>query len=134
MSNLIQTVEELYAAFGRGDIATILAALADDVVWEVEGPAEISFAGIRHGIQETKGFFQAIANDHADPKLTITEFFSSPDAVASFGRYECTLKKTGKRVSTPVAHYFKFRDGKVIRFVDHINTAAFLEAARTATA
>jgi len=32
-------------------------------------------------------------------------------------------------VDYPAAHLFKFRDGKIIRLVDHINTAAFLEAA-----
>jgi ketosteroid isomerase-like protein len=31
MSDLIGTVKGFYAAFGRGDIATILASVADDV-------------------------------------------------------------------------------------------------------
>src|SRR3979411_987809 len=126
MSDLIKTVQDLYAAFGRGDVATIISSRAPDVSWEVEAPAEISIAGIRKGPEAVKGFFQAIANDHADPKLTITEYFSSAGAVDNFALYQCTLKKTGKRVDTPAAHLFKFRDGKVVRFVDHINTAAFV--------
>ena len=134
MSDLIQTVKDLYAAFGRGDVATILASLSTDVSWEMEAPAELSFAGIRKGPEAVKGFFQAIASDHADPKLEITEYLSSADAVATFGRYKCTLKKTGKPVDSPVAHLVKFRGGKVVRFVDHINTAAFVEAARGAAA
>src|SRR6185503_17935484 len=99
--------------------------------WEVEAPAEISFAGIRKGPEAVKAFFQAIGNDHADPKLEITEYFNSADAVATFGRYRCTLKKTGKHVDSPVAHLFKFRDGKIVRFVDHINTAAFVDAGKS---
>lgn len=31
MSDLIQTVKDLYAAFGRGDVATILNQLSPDV-------------------------------------------------------------------------------------------------------
>lgn len=81
-----------------------------------------------------KGFFQAIASDHGDPKLVTTEYLSSTDSVATFGRYQCTLKKTGKRVDSPVAHLFKFRDGKIIRFVDHVNTAAFLEVGQSSAA
>jgi ketosteroid isomerase-like protein len=131
MSDHIQTIKDLYAAFGRGDVGTILSNLSSDVSWEVEGPSEISFAGIRKGPDAVKAFFQAIANDHADPKLEVTEYLSSPDTVATFGRYKCTLKKTGKRVDSPIAHLFKFRDGKIVRFVDHINTAAFLEAAQS---
>jgi hypothetical protein len=134
MSDHIQTIKDLYAAFGRGDAAAILAQLSPDVSWEVEGPTEISFAGIRKGPEAVKGFFQAISNDHADPKLEITEYFGSADGVATFGRYKCTLKNTGKRVDSPVAHLFKFRDGKIVRFVDHINTAAFLEASRSSAA
>ena len=134
MSDLIQKVKDAYAAFGRGDVATILSMLAPDVSWELEAPAEVSFAGIRKGPEGVKGFFQAIANDHADPKLEITEYFSSADGVATFGRYKCTLKKTGKRLDSPVAHLFKFRDGKIVRFVDHTDTAAYLEASRSSAA
>jgi len=134
MSDLIQTVKEAYAAFGRGDVATILSMLAPDVSWELEAPAEVSIAGIRKGPEAVKGFFQAIANDHADPKLEITEYFSSADGVATFGRYKCTLKKTGKRLDSPVAHLFKFRGGKIVRFVDFTDTAAYLEASRTSAA
>ena len=134
MSDLIQSIKSVYAAFGRGEVATILSALSPDVSWEVEGPAELSFAGVRKGPEAVKGFFQAIANDHADPKLEISEYFSSADGVATFGRYKCTLKSTGKRVDTPVAHLFKFRGGKIVRFVDYLNTAAFLQAGQSSAA
>ena len=134
MSNLIQAVQDLYAAFGRGDVPTILSRLAPDVSWEAEGPAEISFTGIRRGPEAVKGFFQAIASDHADPKLQAAEYLSSADSVATFGRYSCTLKKSGRRVDSPFAHLFRFRDGKVVRFVDYLNTAAFLEAGQTRAA
>jgi len=44
-------------------VPAILARLTDDVVWETEGPAIISFTGTRHGIAETKGFFEAIGEE-----------------------------------------------------------------------
>src|SRR5437763_473048 len=100
VSDNIQTIKDLYAAFGRGDVPTILAALSPDVSWEVEAPAEISIAGIRKGPEAVKGFFQAIAADHGEPKLEIAEYLSSADAVATFGRYKCTVKKTGKYVDS----------------------------------
>jgi len=134
MSDLIQTVKDAYAAFGRGDVATILSMLAPDVSWELEAPAEISFAGIRKGPEAVKGFFQAIANDHGDLKLEINEWLSSADAVATFGRYKCTIKKTSKYVDAPVAHLFKFRDGRIVRFVDYTDTAAYLEGAQSSAA
>jgi len=139
MSNLIDKIKDIYAAFGRGDIATILASLTDDVSWEFEAPAELSWSGIRHTPQEAAGFFAGIAAEHADPKLEMTEFFSTGSdsmngAVAAFGRYQATVKATGIRVDTPVAHYFKFRDGKIARYINVVNSGAFVEAVRAAAA
>jgi uncharacterized protein len=130
MSDLIGKVKGFYAAFSRGDIATILSSVADDVSWEFEAPADLLSSGIRHSPKEVAQYFTAIAGQSIDHKLEMTEFFSSDDAVAAFGRYQGTIKATGIRVDTPLAHYFKFRDGKVIRFVQLSNTGATLEAIR----
>jgi uncharacterized protein len=111
MSN-VETVQGLYAAFGRGDLPASLGMLADDEVWESEGPAIISYSGIRHGKAEAAGFFQGLGADHADPKLTIEEYVASGDTVMTLGRYRATAKATGKVFDTPIAHYWKFRDGR----------------------
>ena len=126
MSNLIEKVKELYAAFGRGDVATIVGSMTEDVSWEFEAPAQLSWSGIRRGPQEAAGFFAGIAAEHGDPKLEMTEYFAKEDAVAAFGRYWATNKKTGQRIEVPVAHYFQFRDGKVSRYMNITNSAAFL--------
>ena len=130
MSDLISTVKGFYAAFGRGDIAAILASVAEDVSWEYEGTPEISFAGVRHSPKEVGEYFSALAAEAGDHNLEMTEFFLNGDAVAAFGRYQGIIKSSGIRVDTPLAHYFKFRDGKVIRHVQLTNTAATLEAMR----
>jgi ketosteroid isomerase-like protein len=128
MSNLTATVQELYAAFGRGDLPAILSKLADDVVWEYEAPAVIKLSGIRHGVTETRGFFEAIVAENIDPKLTITEYVESGDTVMTIGRYSATAEPSGRKFDTPIAHYWKFRDGKVIRYVGFANTGAVAEA------
>ncbi len=130
MSDLVGKIKEIYSAFGRGDIAAILENATDDVSWEFEAPAVLTWGGLRHGKAEAAGFFSALAAEQSDPVLKMTEFFASGDAVAAFGRYDATVRATGTRVSTPVAHYFKFRDGKIARYINIINTAAFVEAAR----
>ena len=127
MTAHVETVKDIYAAFGRGDIPAILAKLAEDVVWEAEGPPAISFSGIRHGVADTAGFFQGIDREHTAPSLEMVSIIGSGDEVAAFGRYAATMKNTGKRVSSPIAHYWRFRDGKVVRYVNHIDTAAFVE-------
>jgi uncharacterized protein len=130
MSDLIKKVKEFYAAFSRGDIETILASVADDVSWEYEAPPELLSAGIRRSPKEVAEYFSALASQSVDHNLKMTEFFATDDAVAAFGRYQGTVQPSGVRVDTPLAHYFKFRDGKVIRHIQLSNTAATLEAIR----
>ncbi len=93
--------------------------------WEYEGPSELQSAGIRHSPSEVAEYFNAIANQFRDHILEMTESSSSGDTVAAFGRYQGTIKETGIRVDTPIAHYFKFRDGKMVRVLRMTNTAAF---------
>jgi ketosteroid isomerase-like protein len=128
MSDLIAKVKDMYSAFSRGDIATIIANMADDVRWENEAPAELLSSGIRHSPKGVGEFFMDLAGQGSDHNRQMTEFFSNGDAVAAFGRYQGTFKSTGIRIDTPVAHYFKFREGKVVRFVQVSNTGASLEA------
>ena len=37
-----QIVAGIYEAFGRGDLAAVLGALAEEVIWEMPGPAPFS--------------------------------------------------------------------------------------------
>jgi uncharacterized protein len=132
MADATATVQELYAAFGRGDLGGILAKLSDDVVWESEGPATISSSGIRHGKAEAQGFFEGLNSDFTDHQLTITDYVASGDTVMTLGRYKATSKSSGRKLDTPIAHYWKFRDGKVVRYVGLSDTAAAVEALRPA--
>ena len=36
-------------------------------------------------------------------------------------------ERSGRRVNSPVGHLFEFRDGKVVRYINLVNTAAYLE-------
>lgn len=130
MSDLIAKVKDFYAAFSRGDITTILESVAEDVTWEYEATPEVLSSGIRHSPQEVAEYFSAIAGQSVDHNLEMTDFFSTEDAVAAFGRYQGTIRSTGIRVDTPLAHYFKFHDGKVVHHIQLSNTAATLEATR----
>jgi len=106
----------------------VLSHVADDCVWSMEAPAAISWGGIRRGPAEIMGFFTGIAGSGSDHNLEMTTFIPSGDEVAVFGRYQSTMNGTGKRVDTPVGHYFRFRDGKVVEYLNFVNTAAFTAA------
>ena len=60
MDTKIQTVQDVYAAFGRGDVEAILAVLTDDVDWASEPESSIApWHGVRRGKAEVPSFFVA---------------------------------------------------------------------------
>lgn len=128
MSSPTEIVKDLYEAYRRGDLAAILASLSPDVIWETEGPAIIRFCGIRHGIQQATGFFEALAADFSNPEITITDYVESGDTVMTLGRFKATARNTGKLFDSPIAQYWKISNGKVARYVGFDNTAAAVEA------
>ncbi|HTP85329.1 MAG TPA: nuclear transport factor 2 family protein [Bryobacteraceae bacterium] len=127
-------VKALYAAFGRGDIQYILERLTSDIEWTLEGPAILPFAGTMQGPDGVLTFFQALATTQDDRKLTIDTIVAQGDMVATMGRYAATVKATGKRFDSAVAHFFTFRNGKVAKFNDFVNTALMAEAYQQAAA
>ena len=124
----ITLVQNMYAAFGRGDIQTIMGHLAPNVEWTLNGPTEIPYSGKKSGPDQVLTFFEALATTQEDQKLTIDEYIAQGDRVATVGRYSATVKATGKRIDGPVAHIFTVRNGKVIRFLDFVDTAQMAEA------
>ena len=57
----IETVQQIYAAFGRGDVPAILAHLADDVEWEyATAPNPIPWLQPLRGRGQVPKFFEAL--------------------------------------------------------------------------
>jgi len=130
----VEKIKAMYAAFARGDVATILGALTEDVEWTLEGPAIIPFAGARRGPGDVAGFFQALATTQANQKLTIDTYVAQGDVVATMGRYAATVTATGRSFDASIAHFFTFRDGKVSKLVDFGDTALMAETYAQASA
>jgi hypothetical protein len=121
-----ELVRGVYDAFARGDVPSVLGAMAADMEWhEAEG---MPYGGVYHGGEAVvQNVFGPITQDVADFAVTAEEFIASGDAVAAVVRYTGTGKATGKRLDLPVVHVWKVRNGKVEQFRQFIDTAKFLE-------
>ncbi|MCK6625387.1 MAG: hypothetical protein L6R45_09445 [Anaerolineae bacterium] len=61
MSNA-ETVQAIYEAFARGDVATILDKLDDAVEWETTAPLpDVPWLQARRGKANVVGFFESMA-------------------------------------------------------------------------
>lgn len=126
-SNL-QKVQELYAAFGRGDVPFILSSLAPDITWVVQGPATLPMFGTRRGREGVAQFFQTIGQNLVIEEFEPRQFVVQGDQVVVFGFERGRAIRTGGRYEGEWAHSFTFRNGQVIAFKEYCNTAAFVEA------
>jgi ketosteroid isomerase-like protein len=130
----LQIVKDVYDAFVRGDIDAVIDAMADDVEWEVPGPAEIPYAGLFRGKSGVADFFRILADSDDVLFFEAEMFFTHDDRVAVFGHYSARVKSTGREGHAEWAHSLVVRNGKVAKFREYYDTAKFAEAYHTETA
>jgi ketosteroid isomerase-like protein len=132
MSNAnVATVQNMYAAFGRGDVATIIGALTPDIDWTCNGrQSDFPTFGSRKGPNEVGGFFKTVAETNDFSEFSPREFYADGDKVIVLGHYAMTVKKTGKKFASDWVHVFTFKTGKVAKFQEFLDTAQAAEAFR----
>ena len=119
----VQIVQHLYAAFAKRDIQTLLAALADDVDWQLLGPAKIPHAGPHHGRDQVRRFFATVAETLQVEQFEPRDFIAQGDNVVALGYYTGRVKSTGRQYASEWAHVFTLRNGKVTKFREYADTA-----------
>jgi uncharacterized protein len=108
-----QLIERAYAAFGRGDVPTVLASMADDILWHVPGRGPIS--GDFRGHEQVLGFFRRFM------ELSGGTFRIAVDDVLAKGDRVIVLvtesaQRLGRSWSSPQVHAWTVKDGKATVF------------------
>ena len=116
-----EIIRGLYAAFAKGDIPTVLGALAPNARWtEAEGgPYGGTFIGPNAVLEKV---FMKIGGDWDGYAAEPDEFIANDNTVVALGKYSGKYKATGKSFTAPFVHVWKFQDGKVISFQQHTDT------------
>src|SRR5919204_6924108 len=119
-----QVVKDAYAAFGRGDIQTLLTYLADDIVWNaVYGTgSHVPTSGERRGKAAVAGFFKQVAENVNFSRFEPKEFIATGDKVVALGHYTATTP-INKHFDSDFAMVFTIRDGKVTEFQEFTDSA-----------
>jgi hypothetical protein len=127
-------IKKMYAAFGLGDVQTILDSITDDVEWVNYGPSSIPYAGSWRGRSQVGEFFQAIGSSTTGGKVMPDTVVADSDTVMATGRYIATVRNNGAEIDVPIAHVFTIRNGKVSKWVGLSDTAKVVEAHTRAAA
>jgi ketosteroid isomerase-like protein len=116
--------KDVYAAFGRGDVAAILNMLADEIDWEFVGSPGLPYAGRRRTRTEVAEFFAAIPRCDEIHVFEPREFLEADEHVTVLGWESSTALDTGKRFESEWVHVFTVSNGKITRWRGFLNTAA----------
>lgn len=120
----IQTIQSIYAAFGRGDVAAIVARCAPDAQFGFEGAsAAVPWHGPWRGPDGIGRFFGTLAETVEFLAFEPRDFAASAGAVAVLVHLKYKVRKTGRLVDQQQVHWWSLRDGKVQGLVHHEDTA-----------
>jgi ketosteroid isomerase-like protein len=124
MGAALTVVQQVYQAFGSGDVPGLLKLIADEVDWEFVGSPKLPYAGRRRTQNEVADFFAAIPRADAIHAFEPREFIESGEHVTVLGWERSTAIETGKEFESEWVHVFTVRNGKVTRWRGLFNTAA----------
>jgi ketosteroid isomerase-like protein len=123
----LNLIQEIYNAFAKGDVATVLGSMSPNITWnEAEdfpyadgnpyiGPDAVASRVFARCISEWDGF-----------AVHIEELIDAGDTIIALVRYSGTFKTTGKPQNTQAAHVWRVTSDKTgrkaIRFQQYANT------------
>jgi ketosteroid isomerase-like protein len=131
MSNLA-TVQDVYDAFGKGDVPRILEHISEDVVWEYgAGASDVPWLQLRRGRKGAAEFLSSLADlqfEQFQPKT----FLESGNLVVVLLDVAATVASTGRRISEEdQIHLWHFdENGQIERFRHRVDTLLHQRACR----
>jgi uncharacterized protein len=119
----VELVRGAYAAFAAGDVPAVLQLLDPNVEWyEAEhnpySPGK-AFVGPQAVLE---GVVARIPQDFDGFRIDVQRLVGCGETVLAECRYGGTAKATGEPFDLQAAHIWDFRDGKVVRWQQYLDT------------
>lgn len=129
MSN-VQLAKDIYAAFGRGDIPTVLAAFHPEIEWrQAEGnpynPEGAAWVGPQAVLEK---LFMRLGSEWEGFTVTVRTLHDAGETIVTEGRYTGLYKPSGNRVDAQMCHVLRFRGGKLLSFQQYVDTGQLQKA------
>lgn len=118
-----EIIKGLYEAFATGNVPAVLGAFDENISWtEAEG---FMYGGTYNGPNGVlENVFMKLGTEWEGFQAVPSKIVDGGDGnVAAFGTYSVKYLATGKSMSVPFAHEWTVRDGKVVEFRQHTDTA-----------
>lgn len=129
----LETVQGVYAAFGRGDLPALIALLHPEVDWSVTvtAPGGDLVPMLRNGIgpAAVERYFSGVAQLEIHV-FDVGRMVVDGDVVLVEVHVEATHRGSCRSLVTDEVHHWVVRDGLVVRYRPYADTAALIEAFR----
>lgn len=120
----VKLLKNLYDAFGRGDIPSVLGAMSPDIKWhQAESNPYQPSGNAWVGPDAVLNLFMKLGSEWDGFTVHPKSFHGAGDSVIVEGRYSGMFKATGKSMDTQVCHVWDVKDGKITRFQQYVDTA-----------
>jgi uncharacterized protein len=127
MATALDTVRNLYRSLADGNVLAVLALFDPKIEW-TEAARFPYYGGTWRGSAAiVEGLFEPLNRDWASFTVNAEQFVTEGDQVVSFGKYVGTHKATARSMTAAFAHHWTVHNGKLVRFVQHTDTAKVLE-------
>jgi ketosteroid isomerase-like protein len=123
-STPVETVREMYAAFGRSDLPALLEWLTEDVEWTLHGSRGLAYMRTARGKADVARWFAQVAELDDIQAFEPREFLAGPDHVTVLGWERTRALPEGTLFEAHWMHVFVLCEGRVARFVGLYDTAA----------
>lgn len=118
-----QVTEEVFTAFGEGDVDRIMRSLHDRVRIEFYGPEVIPYAGYYDGQSQCREFFETVLSSVDIHQFDPEDFICEGDKVVVTGHLNLTARSTGRTIDSDFVHVITVADEKWLLFRDFMNTS-----------
>ena len=126
----VEIVQNLYAAFAKGDVPAVLQKFDANIVWNEaenfpydDGNPYISPQAILEGV------FMKLGAEWEYWNLTEQKYYEAQSGeIIVTGRYKAKNKITGKEINAQFVHVWTFNDGLVTSLQQYADTYQIVEA------
>jgi len=117
-------VEAFYHAYAERDIDRVVPFIDDDIEWTISGPVDVlPFCGKRRGKAAVLDLMRRVVPEvFTIYNFVIDTMVIDGDRVATFNRLSARLGGDGRVISYRLAHFMRFRDGKVVENLSLIDS------------
>jgi uncharacterized protein len=124
----LNLVQQAYQAFGRGDVAAMLAAMSENFEWDSRYPAGVPIGGVWKGHDGVLSLLKTLGETEDVLSFAIQEFIAQGDKVVVLGVEEIRAKSTGRTYRNEWVHVWAVQNGRLARLRTYNDTAAVVAA------